>query len=178
MLFLWGSNGTGKTLLALEALKIKLSHFKAENKTVKLIVTTFQNIVTPLLENIRHKYLANIINISEIKILPLPQLCEELNIEWDYKHPRDLMNNIILALSSAKTQQITIFLCDEIVPCIDGGQTTPDWRDVDVSGCQWILSFNPQGFSKETTNLTPPSNSSVVERKLIHGHRNAYLIRF
>ena len=71
MLFLWGSSGTGKTVLSLEALKIKLSHFKAENKTVKVIVTTFWG-DTPLLENIRQKYLANISNISEVQILPLP----------------------------------------------------------------------------------------------------------
>ena len=179
MLFLWGSSGTGKTVLSLEALKIKLSHFKTENKTVKVIVTNFTLFFgdTLLLENIRQKYLANISNISEVQILPLSQLCKELNIKWDYEHPRDLINNVILTLSSVKTHDVTIFLCDEIPPCWIEGQTTPDWRDVDVSGCQWILSLHPLGDSKETINFTPPSHSSVVERKLIHGHRNAYLIR-
>ena len=181
MLFLWGSSGTGKTLLALETLKIKLSHFKAQNKTVKVIVTQYKWNDALLLEIIRQKYLANITNISEVQvhILPLYELCEELNVNYDDDHPRDLINKVIGTLSSpsAKTQDVTIFFCDEIEPCWFGGQTIPDWRDVDVSGCQWILSLRPLGISDETINLTPPSHSSVVERKLIHGHRNAYLIR-
>ena len=175
MLFLWGSSGTGKTLLALETLKIKLSHFKSQNKTVKVIVTTFW--VKPLLlGNIRQKYL---VNISDVQIISLPYLCQELNIECDRKQPRDLINNVIRELSSAKTHDVTIFLCDEIYPCWnDDGQITPDWRDVITpDNVQWILSFNPKGHSNETINLTPPSISSIVERKLIHGHRNAYLIR-
>ena len=176
MLFLWGSSGTGKTLLSLETLKIKLSHFKSQNKTVKVIVTQYQGYDTPLLENIRHKYL---VNISVVQILSLKQFCrQELNIKWDYKQPRDMINNVIRELSSAKTHDVTIFLCDEIRPCHSEGQTTPDWRDVITpDNVQWILSFNPLGTSEETNNLTPPSYSSVVERKLIHGHRNAYLIR-
>ena len=181
MLFLWGSSGTGKTLLSLEALKIKLSHFKSQNKTVKVIVTTYLN--DPLLvKNIRQKYL---VNISDVQIIPLGRLCshEELNIDnkFDLKHPKDTINNVIRELSSAKTHDVTIFLCDEIPPCWDDGghsQTTPDWRDVITpDNVHWILSFNPFGISEETMNLTPPSHSSVVERKLIHGHRNAYLIR-
>ena len=79
MLFLWGSSGTGKTVLSLETLKIKLSHFKSQNKTVKVIVTTFEYDDTPLLENIRQKYL---VNISDVQILPLLQLCQELNIQF------------------------------------------------------------------------------------------------
>ena len=176
MLFLWGSSGTGKTVLSLETLKIKLSHFKSQNKTVRVIVTQFNTIsVTFLLENIRQKYLNN---ISDVEILLLYDLCEELNIQFDYNNPRDLINKVIVSLSSAKTHDVTIFLCDEIWPCWDDGQTTPDWRDVMTpDNVQWILSFNPAGDSEETMNLTPPSHSSVVERKLIHGHRNAYLIR-
>ena len=97
MLFLWGSSGTGKTLLSLETLKIKLSHFKSQNKTVKVIVTTYRG-ETPLLENIRWKYL---VNISDVQILPLYQLCEELNINFRVGHPRDTINNVISSLSSA-----------------------------------------------------------------------------
>ena len=175
MLFLWGSSGTGKTLLSLETLKIKLSHFKSQNKTVKVIVTTFWS-EPLLLENIRQKYL---VNISDVQILPLKQLCEELNINYDDEHPRDLINNVISSLSSDSTHDITILYVDEVSPCDRDGQSTPDWRDVITpENCQWILSLRPEGFhSKETINLTPPSHSSVVERKLIHGHRNAYLIR-
>ena len=163
-------------MLSLETLKIKLSHFKSQNKTVRVIVTQFYTWIDPfLLENIRQKYLTN---ISDVEILPLRDLCRELNIQWDGYNPRDTINKVIVSLSSAKTHDVTIFLCDEITPCDSDGQTTPDWRDVMTpDNVQWILSFNPLGLSGETINLTPPSHSSVVERKLIHGHRNAYLIR-
>ena len=173
MLFLWGSSGTGKTLLSLETLKIKLSHFKSQNKIAKVIVTQFYTWYDPvLLENIRQKYL---VNISDVQILTLRKLCEELNINYDPGRPRDTINNVISSLSSDNTHDVTLFYCDEIEPCVSG---IPDWRDVITpENCQWILSFNPRGYSKETINLTPPSHSSVVERKLIHGHRNAYLIR-
>ena len=176
MLFLWGSSGTGKTVLSLETLKIKLSHFKSQNKTLRVIVTQFYTFRDSfLLENIRQKYLTN---ISDVEILPLEDLCEELNIQFDWSNPRDTINKVIVSLSSAKTHDVTIFLCDEIRPCYLRGQTDPDWRDVMTpDNVQWILSFNPRGYSEETINLTPPSHSSVVERKLIHGHRNAYLIR-
>ena len=116
--------------------------------------------------------------MSDVQILPLKRLCEELNIDFDHKNPRDTINNVISSLSSDKSHDVTLFYCDEVWPCHPGGQATPDWRDVITpENCQWILSFNPYGASKETINLTPPSHSSVVERKLIHGHRNAYLIR-
>ena len=177
-MFLWGSSGTGKTVLALETLKIKISHFKSQNKTVKVIVTQFDDLFGDdpfLLENIRQKYL---VNISDVQILRLSHLCRELNIQFDGDNPRETLNKVISSLSSAKTHDITIFLCDEIPPCDSKGQTTPDWRDVITpENVQWILAFNPFGYSLETMNLTPPSHSSVVERKLIHGHRNAYLIR-
>ena len=177
MLFLWGSSGTGKTVLSLETLKIKISHFKSQNKTVKVIVTQMetQRLDNFLMENIRQKYL---VNINDVQILPFKQLCQELYILGDPYNPSETLNKVISSLSSAKTHDITIFLCDEIPPCWSSGQTTPDWRDVITpENVQWILAFNPRGYSLETMNLTPPSHSSVVERKLIHGHRNAYLIR-
>ncbi len=139
-----------------------------------MIVTSYLN-KPVLLENIRQKYL---VNISDVQILPLKELCQELNIQFSVTNPRKTLNKVVSTLSSAKTHDITIFLCDEIPPCWSGGQTTPDWRDVITpENCQWILSLRPAGDSEETINLTPPSHSSVVERKLIHGHRNAYLIR-
>ena len=124
------------------------------------------------------QYKSNSVNISDVQILPLKQLCEELNINYDPYHPRDTINNVISSLLTVKTHDIKIFYCDEVLPCWEEGQTIPDWRDVITpENCQWILSLRPVGPSEETINLTPPSHSSVVERKLIHGHRNAYLIR-
>ena len=41
--FLYGSSGTGKTLLSSEAVKIKLSQFKQDNKPVRVIVTSYRH---------------------------------------------------------------------------------------------------------------------------------------
>ena len=37
--FLWGFSGSGKTAISLETVKIKVSHCKEKNKSVKVIVT-------------------------------------------------------------------------------------------------------------------------------------------
>ena len=39
--FLWGFSGSGKTAIAMEAVKIKVSHCKEKNKSVRVIVTKY-----------------------------------------------------------------------------------------------------------------------------------------
>ena len=188
-MFLWGSSGTGKTVLSLETLKIKLSHFKSQNKTVKVIVTQFEfdilktekvvvieSFTEPfLLENIREKYL---VNISDVQILTLKQLFMDIKWKFDLTKPKDMINAVIRSLSSEKTDQLTIFVCDEVEPCRDDGQTTPDWTDLATAdNVEWILSMRPNTGSRETINMKPPSDPSILDRKLLHSHRNSYPIR-
>ena len=40
-LFVWGSAGTGKTLILVEALKIKMSKLLHMDKTVRILATNF-----------------------------------------------------------------------------------------------------------------------------------------
>ena len=74
--FLYGSSGTGKTLLSSEAVKIKLSQFKQDNKPVRVIVTSYTDDERILLENFRTQYFPN---MEDIRILTLRVLCKELD---------------------------------------------------------------------------------------------------
>ena len=172
--FLWGFSGSGKTAISMETVKIKVSHCKEKNKSVRVIVTVWGRIDDQqLLTNMR-EYLKNI----DVKIIMLNQLCKDLNCKYEVTQPKDTINAVIRSLSSDKTDQLTIFVCDEVDPCRDDGQTTPDWTDLATAdNVEWILSMRPDSGSSETINMKPPSDPSILDRKLLHGHRNSYPIR-
>ena len=56
---MYGSAGTGKTLILCEALKIKLSQLQSQGRRVRILVTTYNDKrSTNLLNNLKTKYLA------------------------------------------------------------------------------------------------------------------------
>ena len=173
-MFLWGFSGSGKTAIAMEAVKIKVSHCKEKNKSVRVIVTKYSVYDdVQLLSNMR-EYLRNI----DVQILTLKQLCKDLNCKFDLTQPKHTINTVIRSLSSDETDQLTIFVCDEVETCRDDGQTTPDWTDLATAdNVEWILSMRPNTGSEEAINMKPPSDPSILERKLLHSHRNSYPIR-
>ena len=173
-MFLWGFSGSGETAISMETVKIKVSHCKEKNKSVRVLVTKYEiKDDVQLLTNMR-EYLKNI----DAQILTLDQLCKDLNCKFDMTQPKDTINAVIRSLSSDKTDQLTIFVCDEVPPCDPRGQTTPDWTDLATAdNVEWILSMSPGSNSTETINIEPPSDPSILARKLLHGHRNRYLIR-
>ena len=124
-MFLWGFSGSGKTAIAMEAVKIKVSHCKEKNKSVRVIVTVFTWAAHQLLTNMK-EYLQNI----DVQIQTLAQLCNDLDLEFDLCQPKETVNAVIRSLSSDETDQLTIFVCDEIEPCRIEGQTTLDCTDV------------------------------------------------
>ena len=172
--FVWGFSGSGKTAIAMEAVKIKVSHCKEKNKSVRVIVTKYAWQKEPqLLTNMR-EYLKNI----DVQILTLYQLCEDLNCKWDMAQPKAMINAVIRSLSSDETDQLTIFVCDEVEPCRHVGQATLDWTDLATAdNVEWILSIRPNTGSEETINMKPPSDPSILDRKLLYGHGNSYPIR-
>ena len=175
-MFLYGSSGTGKTLLSSEAVKIKLSQFKQENKPVRVIVTSYYyRDEKILLENFRTQYFPN---MKDIRVLPLEELCKELRSKYYYCHPKENINNTVMKLSEDK-EVTTIFMCDEIYPCDSSGQTTPDWSNIRVEdNIVWVLSVRPASSSYEMSSMKPPPQSSkILTIKLVHGHRNCKEIR-
>ena len=175
-IYLWGGPGTGKTIVALEIVKTKLSLFKAENKPVKVIVTSANRTEeTPLLENMKNQ----LRNIEEVSVLPLKQFCENIAIDYDLKHPKDMINKIIRSLSTDSDHH-HLFVCDEVFACHSDGQETADWSDLATAeNVTWVLAIKPtNAYSDDNNNLTPPSDSdSIISRKLLHSHRNSYQIR-
>ena len=55
--FLWGFTGSGKTGLAMETVKIKVSHCKEKNKSVRVIVTKYADRDDPQLLTVMREYL-------------------------------------------------------------------------------------------------------------------------
>ena len=56
-MFLWGFTGSGKTGLAMETVKIKVSHCKEKNKSVRVIVTKYADRDDPQLLTVMREYL-------------------------------------------------------------------------------------------------------------------------
>ena len=75
---MYGSAGTGKTLILCEALKIKLSQLLSQGRRVRILATTFNDgLTTELLNNLRTKYL---VNMKDIEVMGLDKLCRDLSI--------------------------------------------------------------------------------------------------
>lgn len=115
-LFVWGSAGTGKTLILMEALKIKLSKLLSQGRRVRILATGFydNDNTTELLNNFRSKYL---VNMKNIEVMGLEDLCSELNIEFGYKSPRYVLDRVITLLSDKyRDTDIVTLLLDEVLP--------------------------------------------------------------
>ena len=176
-MYIWGGSGTGKTIVSLEIVKTKLSHLKADNKPVKVIVTSFLDVSddNPLIENMKNQ----LKHIEEVSVLPLSKFCEDLRIDYDWKHPKDVINKIIRSLST-NSDHHHLFVCDEVYACHSDGQKKADWSDLATAeNVTWVLAIKPLNTSSnDNKNLTPPSDSdSIISRKLLHCHRNSYQIR-
>ena len=200
---MYGSAGTGKTLILCEALKIKLSQLLSQGRRVRILATGFYGYdTTELMNNFRNKYL---VNMKNIEVMDLYKLCSELNIENNYEpprerlprlilnildkfpnldidfgqSPRDILNKVITSLSDKyrDTDIVTLLLVDEVLSC-NYEQETPDWRDLEVrENVIWLLGLNPRAWSASSTTILPPLNNSVLSRHLVMKHRNCPQIR-
>ena len=173
---MFGSAGTGKTLILTETLKIKLSKLLSLGRRVRILATTFTRSDTELLKNFTSKYL---VNMKNIEVMSLEELCRDLNIEFDEDTPRDTINRVITSLSDKyrHTDTVTLLLVDEVRPC-GKDQTTPDWRHLEVrDNVIWLLGLSPTANCASSTEILPPVNSSVLTRPLIYKHRNCPQIR-
>ena len=77
-IFLWGSSGTGKTLLLVETLKMYLAYFKLQKIKTKVLVIVFHSTAqnsSKLLDDLRKKYVADILPGEDIKIMTMKEAC-------------------------------------------------------------------------------------------------------
>ena len=115
--FLWGSSGTGKTLMLCEALKIKISQLRRRGKKeVRVFVSTMEG-NKPLLKDIEEKYLSDI-NVEGI--MSLSDLYKKLKVQGNsYYHndPQSWLETILSHLSTDQSSSShTILLVDEVAP--------------------------------------------------------------
>ena len=156
-----------------EVLKIKWSQILSQARRVRLLATTFSDDDTELRNSFKTKYFANI----NIEVMGLEELCRDLNVSYDHTTPRDTINRVITSLSDRDSDIVTLLLVAEVFPC-HSGQTTPDWRDLEVrENVVWLLGLSPQAPYATSTEVLPPVNSSILTRPLIYKHRNCPQIR-
>ena len=172
-LFVWGSAGTGKTLMLMEALKIKLSKLLSQGRKVRVLATAFYY-ESELRKKFRDKYL---VNMKNIEVMWLSKLCDELNIKYNYDTPLKTVNRVIRSLSDSSDDTLTLLLIDEVKSC-SMDQPEPDWRDLLViDNVILLLGLSPNANLASSTEVLPPENNSVLTRHLVHKHRNCPQIR-
>ena len=147
-----------------------LAKLKKRGTDVKIFVTTFSQYNTELIDIYREHYLVNIenINLSDIE-----QLCRDLNINYDYHEPQSTMNNVVRSLSDKYTNSLVILLCDEVV-CYD----SPDWSNMKTChNVIWLLAINPSSYYGENMNIVYPTSDDVLSQQLQVKYRNCHQIR-
>ena len=182
-LFVYGSAGTGKTLILCEALKIKLSQLLSQGKRVRILATTFFDRRTKkLLNNLKTKYL---VNVENIEVMGLEKLCRDLKVDYNQGYtPRDTINRVITSLSNKyrDTDILTLLLVDEVWPC-GYYQPYPDWRALKVrENVIWLLGLSPRTLEfhpsiASSIEALPPLNNDVLTRHLVMKQRNCPQIR-
>ena len=171
---MYGSAGTGKTLILCEALKIKLSQLLSQGRRVRILATTFDDDNTELRNYFSYKYL---VNMKDIEVMSLSKLCRDLNITYDPTTPRETINRVIASLSDKYRDIVTLLLVDEVLPS-GGYQKIPDWGDLEVTeNVIWLLGLSPTAGFGNSTKIFHPVHNSVLTRHLIHKHRNCPQIR-
>ena len=77
---IWGSWGTGKTLLLAEALAIKISYYRRKGVTMKVIVSSYQSdsINAPLMHDLQNYYLSHLQHEKFVQFIDFKSLCNGL----------------------------------------------------------------------------------------------------
>ena len=164
-LFVYGSAGTGKTLILIESLKIKVSRLLSQGKKVRILATTFDDYNTELLNSFATKYLVNM--QKNIEVTSLKQLCNELDIKHHGSTPRDTLNRVITTLSDKyrKTDTVILLLVDEVEAC-NLDQKKPDWRDLEVKeNVIWLLGLSPRNGYVTSNQIIPPEIRLIIVTK-------------
>ena len=98
--FIWGSGGSGKTIVATQVLDIILAQYRAINKQYKAIVTSYYDI-TELLSDMRQRYLPHLVTDNRVEFTTIPKLCTKLGIKTNGgNHPTTLVQTILDSLTS------------------------------------------------------------------------------
>ena len=176
--FLWGTSGSGKTLLLAEALKMRVSQLRRMGQQVNVIISAMTNIDL-LLSEIRAKYLPELTNMDNVRFLPLPDLARELKCDHDTAHPQQYIETILNSLSAQNSSNPchTLLLVDEVNPMSKDEKANElckaDWSNLttkDQVDC--LISLQTYTDSKTLYHVVPPCNNFIVSQQTLTPHRN------
>ena len=76
-IFLWGSSGSGKTILLTEILKMKMSYYNKKSVKLNVFVTSYMaTSESQLMFDFRDKYLPFLPSESQVEFIPFNSLCQ------------------------------------------------------------------------------------------------------
>lgn len=191
-IFVWGSSGTGKTVMLAEAVKIRVSQYKQQGKDVRVIISTSNTLSegAPLWRDLQEMYLKDITGIKSIRFVKnLTKLAMELKADPAAGHPQTQIGNIVAALSQ-DTSVHTILVADEVWPQGIHGRGKKEGCKLCVEGVDWgalapsdgvdlfmALSTLSMGFLSRPVEIVPPRHPDIQPWKLNTPHRNSAAIR-
>ena len=177
-LLLFGSSGTGKTLLLCEALKIKICKLKRREMKIKVFVTTFEWMAELILQKIKDEYLNTL--AEEISFIGLRELCKTLDVEYDSFKAQATLNHVIPALSAQHEDAQVLLLCDELWCC--SSRAEPIWSEIATpDNVHWFIALNPSTdpiakYGKQV-EISLPTCEDVHCFQLLEKHRNSLPIK-
>ena len=75
----WGTNGTGKTIVLVQCLQIKNSILKLEGKKTKIHIVVYHPLIkegSQLLKDMKNKYIPSMHVTNEVELKTFRQICE------------------------------------------------------------------------------------------------------
>ena len=178
--FVWGTSGSGKTLMLAEALRMKTSQREREGKQVRVFISIMFG--ESLMSDLKQKYLPNLTDVGDVTVrfVHLVDLATELDVKYNRNHPRATLENILASLSDHHDTDPnhTILVVDEVIPQSDEEEQSggiADWSYFSSSqdGVDIILALGTFTASRTLHKVKPPSDLQFVCQRLTKPHRNS-----
>ena len=116
--FLWGTSGSGKTLLAAECLKMKVSQLWRQGKqNITVLVSSMHSPCSGLLKDLEKKYLPDI-KSDKKSFIGLDDFAKTIGVSVNLHNPQRTLENILSGISAKNklSSSHTILLVDEVAP--------------------------------------------------------------
>ena len=179
--FLWGSSGTGKTIMLLELMSMKVSHHKVQSHQMNIFVTSYLAMPqSQLIQDFKEKYLVHLKSSYKFQCIPFCSLCEDLDLYFDMQHPLAMINSVINQISKKYKNSYNILLVDEVLPVNEFSSKNEfsDWSNLNTTqyNIELLIALNPQGinFMNDFKVIPPPSDFRTLSQQLFGRHRNSF----
>ena len=174
-LILYGSSGTGKTLLLLEVLRMKVAHFKLNGLKFRIILATYDDFTTQLKKDMRENH-----NIEQLLSIynTRPRSMEDLQMDFTFEFHKDksVTENVNSLISALKTDQsiVSILVLDELK--IRKNQYDLRFMELQNENVHVHLAVSPISYSNDQFSLILPEDKDTHSERLLSKHRNSFEI--